>query len=143
MNYRQVVNAGVSLSAMCNAGVANALSSEGEDAAVKKIMDPDVVTARRTDESIQTIPVAVTAVSGAALRDKTIQNVNDLQQLTLNLTFQVTGSSLEQALGFNNKITGNPIRYSDSQTLWCHVRAWLRGQVMRQSLYSEQTGCFY
>lgn len=92
MNYRQVVNAGVSLSAMCNAGVANALLSEGEDAAVKKIMDPDVVTARRTDESIQTIPVAVTAVSGAAvsgaaLRDKTIQNVNDLQQLTLNLTF--------------------------------------------------------
>src|SRR3546814_10273648 len=40
-----------------------------------------VVTARRREENAQTVPVSVTAISGAALQQR---NVHDLQDLNLN-----------------------------------------------------------
>src|SRR6187402_3279194 len=38
-----------------------------------------VVTARKTEEKLQNVPIAVTALSGAALKEQTVQNVQDVQ----------------------------------------------------------------
>jgi len=38
-----------------------------------------VVTARKTEEKLQNVPIAVTALTGAALKQQTIQNVQDVQ----------------------------------------------------------------
>jgi iron complex outermembrane recepter protein len=38
-----------------------------------------VVTARKTEEKLQNVPIAVTALSGAQLKQQTIQNVQDVQ----------------------------------------------------------------
>lgn len=38
-----------------------------------------VITARKTQEKLQDVPIAVTAIGGAALKEKTIQGVQDIQ----------------------------------------------------------------
>jgi iron complex outermembrane receptor protein len=46
-----------------------------------------IVTARKTSESLQTTPVAVSAISGEALADQQIVGIQQLQATTPNLTF--------------------------------------------------------
>ena len=53
-----------------------------------------VVTARRTQESLQTVPVAVTAISGAFLDKQNVVDVSSLQQFAPNLSLLQQSSSL-------------------------------------------------
>src|SRR3546814_12948220 len=46
-----------------------------------------VVVARKTEESLQTVPVAVSAYSGAMLEKQSIVNITQLQTTTPNLNF--------------------------------------------------------
>lgn len=46
-----------------------------------------VVTARKTSESLQSTPVAVSAISGEALADQQILGIQEIQAITPNLTF--------------------------------------------------------
>lgn len=60
-----------------------------------------VVTARRRQESLQSVPVSVAAFSAAALESKGIQSIADIQQSTPNLTFSPgTGGSSSQISPF-------------------------------------------
>lgn len=64
-------------------------------------MDDIVVTARRRQESMQSVPVSVAAFSAAALESKGIQSIADIQQSTPNLTFSPgTGGSSSQISPF-------------------------------------------
>src|SRR5439155_23696856 len=45
-----------------------------------------IVTARRREENIQTVPIAITAVSQEALRDQNIKDYADLQYVVPSLT---------------------------------------------------------
>ncbi|MET0270110.1 MAG: TonB-dependent receptor [Sphingomonas sp.] len=56
-----------------------------------------VVTARRTSESLQTVPVAVTALSGAFLDQQNIQDVASVQQFTPNLSILAQSTSVTAA----------------------------------------------
>jgi iron complex outermembrane receptor protein len=46
-----------------------------------------IVTARKTSESLQTTPVAVSALSGEALAEQAIVNIQQIQASSPNLTF--------------------------------------------------------
>lgn len=61
-----------------NASGVDAASDEGAT-------DEIIVTARRRDESILDVPVAVTALSGAALRDANISGLSEIARLTPSL----------------------------------------------------------
>jgi iron complex outermembrane recepter protein len=52
-----------------------------------------IVTARRTDEKLQDVPVAVTAFGSEALTERMITSQTDLQVATPGLTVRQTGSS--------------------------------------------------
>jgi iron complex outermembrane recepter protein len=52
-----------------------------------------IVTARRTDEKLQDVPVAVTAFGSEALAERKIASQTDLQVATPGLTVRQTGSS--------------------------------------------------
>lgn len=56
-----------------------------------------VVTARRSSENLQSTPVAVTALSSAAIDKLNIQEVSAVPQLTPNLTINAQSSSLTAA----------------------------------------------
>ena len=57
-----------------------------------------VVTARRKEENLQTVPVAVTVVSGAALESKGVANLMDLQRFVPSL--RVTTSDVNPKIFF-------------------------------------------
>lgn len=58
-----------------------------------------VVTARRTEESLQTTPVSVTALQGESLQRSQVENVKDLQRLAPNLNV-ATGSPSASSYAF-------------------------------------------
>jgi len=60
-----------------------------DEAASSEVVGSDiVVTARRREERLQDVPVAVTALGGAALRSANIVQVQDVQQKVPGLTIQ-------------------------------------------------------
>src|SRR3546814_3756256 len=50
-----------------------------------------VVTARRREENAQTVPVSVTAFSGAALEQRNVHELQDLNLITPGLRFSAEG----------------------------------------------------
>jgi iron complex outermembrane receptor protein len=59
-----------------------------------------VVTARRREETVQSVPIPVTALAGDDLRDRGVFNLSDIDRLTPNLDFQFAGSSRNSAQVF-------------------------------------------
>ena len=53
-------------------------------------LDEIIVTARKTEESLQSVPVAITAFSGADLAIRGISDITELQQQSPNTTLQVS-----------------------------------------------------
>jgi iron complex outermembrane receptor protein len=85
--------AGAALSAV----PAFAVAQEAADgASVQEI----VVTARRREESLKDVPVAVTAVSGEQLERQGAVDITNLQQSTPNLTVQIARGSNSTLISF-------------------------------------------
>ena len=60
-------------------------------------IDDIIVTARKRDENLQTVPASVTAITEHALRDHSIQDVNDVARFTPGLSFsQAFGRATER-----------------------------------------------
>lgn len=57
-----------------------------------------VVTAQKREESIQDIPLSITAISGEILDDSGVLNVSRLKLLTPGLNFGQTGASAQLAI---------------------------------------------
>lgn len=60
------------------------------NAIAASVMEEIVVTAQRTEESLQEVPIAVTALTGEMLEDKGIINPSDLQMTAPNVSFTST-----------------------------------------------------
>ena len=85
MTMKCALAAGASLAALVAAAPATA-----QDAAADAPMEEIVVTAQRQAESLQDVPVAVSAFTGESLRSQQIENTLDLQQSLPNITFTKT-----------------------------------------------------
>ena len=57
------------------------------------VLEEIVVTSQRTEESLQDVPIAVTAISAQMLEDQQIEGGSDLQLVTPSLSFQGGDSS--------------------------------------------------
>lgn len=66
---------------------AKAQRAEPAAAADAPSIDDIVVTARRREENIQTVPVAITAVTGEAIRSRTLSQLSDVQDIAPNVVF--------------------------------------------------------
>jgi len=56
-----------------------------------------IVTARRTAERLQDVPVAVTALTGALVADRNLRTVSDIEAVTPSLTFTTTNGQGSKA----------------------------------------------
>lgn len=72
-----------------------------DDAAAGAYEQAIIVTARRTSESIQDVPVAITAYNSALLEQKGVRSVYDLQQATPGLVVTNTQSQGRASGGYN------------------------------------------
>src|SRR5262245_29487787 len=66
------------------AGLADPVLAQARDTAASRdpTLEEVVVTARRVEENIQDVPVAVTAISGEQLQSLVVQNLQDLNKLS-------------------------------------------------------------
>lgn len=71
-----------------------------DSGSVRVALEEVVVTARRREETVQTVPIPVTALSGEELRNRGVYSMLDLDRLTPNLDFQFAGSSRNAAQVF-------------------------------------------
>ena len=63
-----------------------------QEEAVGGTIDEVVVTAQRRTESIQDVPIAITAVGEETLRDSNVKGIEDYFALTPNVSFRSDGS---------------------------------------------------
>ena len=75
------------------------VSAWSQDAADDDVIDEIVVTARHRTESIQSVPISISAVSGSFLADQRIDSLQGLEHSVPNLVFGETGSSGETHIG--------------------------------------------
>ncbi len=80
-------------------GVSSALAQtaaddEGDQGGLQEI----VVTARKTSENLQTVPVAVTSVSGDELARQSIRSITDIQQTVPNLRIRPGNANPSSAI---------------------------------------------
>ena len=84
---------GASIIALGLAGPAVAASTQGDDA-----YEEIIVTARKREEPILLVPVAVNAFSGAQLNQSNVRNVNDLQVIAPSLFVDTTTGEMSDAV---------------------------------------------
>ena len=65
-----------------------------------QVIEELVVTARRREETVQEVPIPVTALGGEALKDRAADDLTDLTRLTPNMNFNVSGVSRNAATVF-------------------------------------------
>lgn len=74
-------------------GIASAQAAAEDDASV--IARPIVVTARNKQESIQTVPMSITALSDEVMEKKSVQGMNDIARFTPGLSFENYSSGFQ------------------------------------------------
>lgn len=87
---RALLLAGLMCSASAYAQVANE-GAPAEDSADR--IEDIVVTAQRVEQNIQSVPIAITALSAQELKNRNVQQISDLQSATPNVTFRGGGQS--------------------------------------------------
>ena len=92
-SIRTLVQAGVALGALASAQTAIAQTAESAEASSAATSDEIVVTARRREESLKDVPIAVTAFSGAQLAAAGVQDITQVAQSVPNLTLEPTRGS--------------------------------------------------
>ena len=71
-----------------------------------------VVTAQRREENLQTVPLAITAISGDTLKNRGVMDMSRLNEFVPGFSFGQTGSDVRPAMRgvrtANNGVTGDP-----------------------------------
>ncbi len=96
LGFRAGLIGGVSLIGLAGLAPAMAQDTAQATAAESNVIEEIVVTAQRTAQSLQDVPVAVSAFTAEALQQRQINNASDLQLSLPNITFtkgNFTGSS--------------------------------------------------
>src|SRR3546814_18624501 len=82
--------------------VATAMPVAAQDSADQSManasMDDIVVTARRREESLQSVPVSITAISSDMLEQKSVQDLSDVATLTPGFRFSQEGGKNQTSL---------------------------------------------
>jgi iron complex outermembrane recepter protein len=93
---RSAAAVGVAFGLALSLPSASAAESERSAAALEEV----VVTARRREETAQSVPIPITALTGDELRDRGAFTLKDIDRLTPNLDFSPSGSSRNSAQVF-------------------------------------------
>lgn len=92
MNSRSyfILTGAVSLFAAGNASAQQASQSTGDAVGATAVPEEVIVTARRREETLQDVPISITAISGDTLRNQNVREVTDLAVPSLAITAQAS-----------------------------------------------------
>lgn len=91
MNVKNILACSTSLSCLVFAVAANAQTAPPADA--PRTVDEVIVTAQKRTQSLQDVPIVVTAVNAQQLQDAGVKDIKDLTVVTPGLTVTTTGSN--------------------------------------------------
>lgn len=111
--------------------------SQGAATNAHSDIDAIVVTARRTSESLEKVPVAVTALSARDLTEQRVVNENDLQTVAAGLTARTTNSSEQIAFALRGQ-TLDAFSYSAPSVLTYFNETQITG-VASSAFYDLQS----
>jgi len=101
-------------------------------------LDEVVVTARRTAENLQKVPVSVSAVSGEQLQQRGITEITQLQQVAPGLNIGSSGSGDRQMLAFS--IRGQSLLFQQPNAAVITYMEEVPAQVYAQSVMYDLAG---
>src|ERR1700722_5724243 len=92
---------GVAVASMTYAAPVFAQTAASDQAGAREELEEIIVTARRREENLQSVPIAITAIDDTALRARTVQDPIDLQFMvpSLSITTGAGGSYTLRGLG--------------------------------------------
>jgi iron complex outermembrane recepter protein len=97
-----------STAALAAAATATAQDNKATGLALEEV----IVTARKSEERLQNVPVAVTALSGAALEEKSINSFQDLQYAVPSLSFSQSVSRNNNRIAIRGQGTSYGSQYA-------------------------------
>jgi iron complex outermembrane receptor protein len=122
-------------------GAAFAQDTRGQAASVGSATLGDVVvTARRREERLQDVPVAVTALSGEMLAQRGIVNVQDLTKTTpgLNITPSSRGGDSPYVTLRGQRVVDTSVVFDPPVIFYVNEVPWMRLNGLNQGLYDIQ-----
>jgi iron complex outermembrane receptor protein len=129
----------VGLSGVSGAAFAQAAPPRPSGAEVTTLGDI-VVTARRREERLQDVPVAVTALSGEMLAQRGIVNVQDLAKTTpgLNITPSSRGGDSPYVVLRGQRVVDTSVVFDPPVLFYVNEVPWMRLNGLNQGLYDIQ-----
>ena len=106
--------------AMGFGGYASAATAAATDSGVT-VLEDVIVTARRTEERLQSVPVAVTAMTQSNLDKKAITNFQDLQYTVPSLSFSQTVTRDSNRISLRGQTTAYGSTFNAVETLFADV----------------------
>ena len=108
MKPQFVLGSPVLLAALVLAALPGAAQDAGQEASADEAIEQVLVTAQRVEESVQDVPIAVTALTDSMLQDRQVINTSDLQLNAPNVSFSATnfGGSSFSIRGIGNLVIG-------------------------------------
>lgn len=97
--------------ALCAAAIAGAaLPSLAQQGQLEEV----VVTAQKREQSIQDVPISMTAVGGEALRMRSIEGIANLNGIAPNVSFRESpGTTMISIVAIRGAVAGNPAIWMD------------------------------
>lgn len=96
--FRCALMSAAALTAALAAGPGNAQSQSAPSAAPDEGVADIIVTAQRREESLQKVPLSITAINGADLRNADIRDITRLEQTVPGLRIARSGSAARPAI---------------------------------------------
>jgi iron complex outermembrane receptor protein len=140
-NYRIAMLAGVSLVGLGGiSGAAFAQDTQRQTAVADTTLGDVVVTARRREERLQDVPVAVTALSGETLVARGVVNVQDLAKTTpgLNIIPSSRGGDSPYVTLRGQRIVDTSVVFDGPVLFYVNEVPWMRLNGLNQGLYDIQ-----
>lgn len=120
MAFRTFLAATVATSTLATVLAAPAIAQD-DDAADSRRLGTVLVTAQRTEENLQDVPVAVTALSSEDIEDKQVQNIRDLQFLAPNINIATNTGTASAARIFLRGVGEDESRGAVDQAVGIYV----------------------
>jgi iron complex outermembrane receptor protein len=129
--------AAIILGALAAPGAAFAQDAQRQVAAADTTLGDVVVTARRREERLQDVPVAVTALSGEALAARGIVSVQDLAKTTpgLNIVPSSRGGDSPYVTLRGQRIVDTSVVFDGPVLFYVNEVPWMRLNGLNQGLY--------
>ena len=111
--------------------IAGFLAVEAHLSVAQAQIDEIIVTARKREQSLQTVPIAVSAFSGAQVLDASITKTDQLGELVPNLNIFIANVGLRATLRGQTINEGDVLCIIEAMKLFNEIESEVSGKIVK------------